>query len=342
MTKIRDDHFPTSAQINELACFASDRYLERVTESVTVLQCCQDSNNTSLVIVDFVLVGAFYFTPVCKILEVDGDTSYTTNNTIARLALGHYKNPNIPIDTQCNTFHGQLVFDFGQVISDFLEAHSIKFELTMVGQVPQSYGINFTPQSPSYIFEWEKGVLPQPVSITYQNGSYNVVFEYAGNKDCSCSIQCVVPSGISNNIQFCPDQKQTVTIYNGGLLSDPTTLLISLRDSVGNISALEIQPLMGVDPAPPTISYNESPRHVSVTILAESIGGIKLENTQYQVLKYDTNQHNYFVWKDWSNRSSMTFLDDDLLPGHTYGYAVRYRGQFNDITNLSSWSSIIV
>lgn len=337
-TKIRDENFLTPAQINELPCFTADRWLNKVDESVTITQVCQDSDNTSLVIIDFVLVGTFYFTPYCKILSVDG-IDYTSNNVSAPLAIGHYSNPAIPIATNCQTFHGKLVFDFGSVIPNYTTATEIVFELGMIGQIPQSYGVSFPNQDCSDEYTWTKGVLPSPVSITYQNGNYNVVFEYAGTKDCSCSIQCIVPSGVSNNVQFCPNEKQTISVYYGDLSIDPSTFIIQLSDSIGNSSVLSVQPLFGVSPIAPSVSLLDNPSRIEVSITPRSINGIELEDVLYQIFRYEGSVSNYNIWKDWSNRSSI-FIDTDILPNKTYGYAVRYKGKFGDMTQLSTWYSV--
>jgi len=340
MTKILDINFPSSEQINSLPCFASDRHLEKITESVTVTQCCQDPDNSSLVVIDFVLVGAFYFVPYVKILKVDDDSTYETRGITAPLAIGHFKNPDIPIDTRCLTYHGQVVFDFGSVIPDYTTCTTIEFELGMIGQVPQAYGVTFPTQTPTDRYSWQKGVLPIPVAISYANGNYSIVFEYKGNRNCSCAIQCVVPSGVSNNIQFCPDETQSITTYVGDLTDDPSTILISLRDSVGNLSVLELQPLLQVKPATPIIASQSSPSRIEVGITKTSTGGTYLENVQYQILKYEGTANNYIVWKDWSNRQNLTFIDTEVLPYKTYGYAVRYKGAFDEISNLSDWNSI--
>lgn len=340
MTTIRDEEFLSPEEINNIPCHASDRYLKKVDESVIVVQVCQDSIDTSLVIIDFVLVGAFLFTPYCKILRVDGDTSYASNDVYAPLALGNYRNPDIPINTQCSTFHGQLVFDFGQVIPNFVTATEIEFELGMRGQLPQAFGVSFPEQTPIDVYTWQKNVLPNPISVSYFNGSYNVTFEYLGRLDCSCNIQCVVPSGVSHNIQFCPDQKQTVNIHYGNLTQDPTTLLIQLRDGVGNVSQLELQPLIGVKPVPPDVTLQSNPRAAHISVFPNSIGGQFLEGIQYQIIKYYGTQSNHTVWKDWSSKFSSTIVDTELLPNRTYGYAIRFKGKFNEVSHLSDYFSI--
>lgn len=341
MTKIPDFSFPTVDQINSLPCYTADRFLTKVDEQVLITQVCQDANIPSLVIIDFVLVGAFYFTPFCKILEVDGDTSYTTNGVVAPLAIGHFRNPDIPIQTNCQTFHGQIVFDFGSVIPDFTTAANIIFELGMIGQVPQSFGISFPPQTPTQQFSWTKGVLPSPINISYINGNFNIIFEYKGSVTCNCAIQCVTPSGTTQNIQFCPDQQQMVTIQNGDLSSDPVNFYIQLSDTLGNKSILSVQPVIGTTPRAPTTTIEDSPRRVQIGISKTSANGVAYDETvDYQVLKYYTSTNNLIIWKDWSSRNVSSFIDLDVIPNGVYGYAVRFRGAFGDESNISDWTIV--
>lgn len=341
MTKIRDENFPTVDQINSTPCYTADRFLNKVDESVIITQVCQDSNITSLVILDFVLVGAFNFTPSCKILEVDGDTSFTTAGVVAPLAVGHYKNPSIPIETNCQTYHGQLVFDFGAVIPTFTTAVNIKFQLVMVGDSPQSFGVSFPSQTVVSDFSWTKGILPSPININYVNGIFNIVFEYKGSVNCSCAIQCIVPSGTTQNIQFCPNQSQVVNIYNGDLSDDPVNYYIQLVDSLGNSSILSVQPIIGTVPRAPTVTLNTSPRKVEIGISKTSINNVAYdEQVEYQILKYNTSTNNLIIWKDWSNRPVSSFFDLDTLPNAIYGYAVRFRGKFNDESSLSDWTIV--
>lgn len=339
MTIIRDENFPTPAQINELECVSASRHLDRVLESVSVVEICQDSSNPSLVIMGFSLVGAFLFTPYCKILEVDGDTSYTTNDVTAPLALGHFRNADIPINTNCQTVHPELVFDFGRVIPNFLSAQRIRFLVGMVGTIPLSYGVSFPPQTPTVVYMWEKGVLPHPVSMRYIGDRLEVSFQYNGTEDCSCNIQCVTPSGVSREITFCPDDIQTISIIQS-LTGDPYSFNISLRDGIGNISDLDVTTLFNVDPQSPMVEFYPSPKRIEISISKLSANGSTLDDFDYQIIKYINSPSNHVIWKDWSERSWSYFIDRDILPNQTYGYSVRYKGRFEDISNFSPWTVI--
>lgn len=338
-TKIKDEDFDTPAEINATECFTASRWLNKVEESVKILQVCQDSTNSALVIIDFSLAGAFQFTPFCNILSVDGDTSYLSNGTQAPLAVGHFQNPDIPILTNCQTISSKIVFDFGAVIPDFISAQVVEFELGMVGEVPQAFGVSFPNQTPTDTFLWQKGVLPTPINLTYQNGNLNVVFDYAGQAECACNVQCVSPTGVTHQITFCADQRQAIDIDVGLLTGDPASILLTLQDSVGNNSDMLIQAMTEVIPTKPSVVIS-SERIATIAITNTSLNGQELIDAQYQILRYQGSESNFSIWKDWSKYEWSSFIDDQLLPGTVYGYAVRYKGSFNDFSNLSSWTTV--
>lgn len=342
-TKIPDFNFSSPEEINPQPCVTAARYLNAVPEQVTITQVCQDPNDTSLVIINFILVGAFEFTPMLKILAVDGDTTYEDNGVQGIFALGHYKNPTIPINTNCTTYQGQIVFDIGRRINNYISANTITFELVMVGQVPLSYGVQFPNQTCSHIFEWNKGVLPVPVGILYNGDAMQVMFEYNGNVDCSCQIQCFIPSGVSQNISFCPGETQVVSLYQNSDSTDPYTVLIQLSDPKGNISNIEFQTLISTVPIAPSISKDIKPRRVNVSLTRQSINFVDIEEkAQYQILKYQGNSANRMIWKDWSDKNWNFFVDYDVIPGETYGYAIRFKGQLGEVSQISDWSVITI
>jgi len=343
MTQIPDENFATPAEINQHPCVTADRWLQAVPETVTINQVCQDIYNTSLVIFNISLVGAYLFTPRLKIVAVDGDTSYALNGITAPFAQGHYKNPEIPINTNCVTWHGELVFDVGSVIPDYLKASEIEFQLEMIGQVPQAYNVNYPAQTATTNYLWVKGVIPSPVNLTYLNGELGVTFEYNGNVDCSCDISCSIATGVTQNIQFCPDETQTVTLYQDPNSTDPFSVLVQLSDTIGNTSDLEFQTVFNTLPKAPIISVGEKPQRVNINILRQSANDIAVnDEIQYQVLKYFGSEANYQVWKDWSRHDWSNFVDYDVLPGQTYGYALRFRGMFGDISRISEWTEITI
>lgn len=336
---IRDQDFATPGTLNQLDCISADRFLERVDESVSIIQVCQDAQNPSLVIVTFSLVGAFLFTPYCKILEVDGNTSYELNDVTAPIAIGHYRNNDIPINTNCRTVSPEIVFDFGRVIPNFLSAHTIKFLVGMIGTVPLGFGVTFPNQTPTVTHTWSKGVLPRPVALTYQNNSLFVTFEYNGSHDCSCNIQCIEPSGVNFPLSFCPNETQGLS-FQTVLSGDPYSLVLQLEDSIGNRSSLNINTVYQVNPAPPYVGHRTGPIRNEISISNLSVNGKDVGTTDYQIIKFIGTVGNHYIWKDWSERPTSYFIDRDIIPNTTYGYSVRYKGKFGDISNLSDWTIV--
>jgi len=343
MTLIPDEVFLSPAEINLHPCMSSSRWLNVVPESVIITQVCQDSNNTSLVIFNITLVGVFLFTPTLKILSVDDNSSYEENNIVAPFALGHFRNPMLPINTACNTYHGQLVFDVGSVIPEYRSAQTIVFKLIMAGQTPQSFGVNFPNQTATYNYQWNKGVLPSPVGLTYYQGSIGVTFQYEGNVDCSCNIQCFIPTGVSKNVIFCPGEKQTVYLYQDPNSTDPYSILVQLSDSLGNISDLNLQAVFNTVPKAPVVSTSVKPKRVNITIFRQSENDIEInDDVQIRVMKFEGSPSNQSVWKDWSGIGWNTFVDFAVLPGERYGYALQFKGKFGDISTISSWTEITI
>jgi len=343
MTKIRDENFSDPSEINMHPCVTSDRWLNAVPETVVINQVCQDVYNTSLVIFNISLVGAFLFSPTLKITAVDGDVSYSTNSVSAPFAQGHYKNPEIPINTNCATWHGQLVFDVGSVIAEYLSAATIEFVLEMQGQVPLSYNVSYPAQTAVTTFVWNKGIIPSPVNLTYVEGSLGVTFEYNGEVDCACDISCSVASGVTQNITFCPGEMQTVILYQDPNSTDPFSVLIQLSDTIGNNSSLEFQTVFNTEPKPPIVTKGDKPKRVSVGILKQSANNVEIDAVvQYQVLKYVGSPANATVWKDWSRHDWSNFVDYDVLPRQSYGYALKFKGLFDDESQLSEWSEITI
>lgn len=341
MTFIPDENFPTPAEINQQPCVTADRYLNAVEQTVNISQVCQDIYNTSLVIFDISLVGPFLFTPTLRIISVDGDNSYEQNGVTAPFAVGHFRNPEIPINTNCQTWFGQVVFDVGGVVPNYLTASSIEFELVMVSTLPQSFGVTFPNQPAVTRYTWTKTTTPSPISLFYTNGDLQVTFEYLGELECSCDLTCSTATGVSQNVKFCKDEQQVVTFYQDPNSSDPYTILLELQDSLGNTSSVSFQSVFGVDPMPPTVLRGTKPKRLEVSIVKASAANVLVDSeVQYQVVRYEGSPSNYTVWKDWSDRNWTNFIDYDVTLGQKYGYALRFRGKLGDESALSDWTEI--
>lgn len=333
------NNFPSPDTINLMPCMSSSRYLNAVDPSVVVSRCCIDPSDTNIVIIDFSLIGPFNFVPYCKILKVDDD-DWRQDNIYAHIIYSHPSCCPSVINTNCQVYHGQLVCDFSKTIPSFLSASLIEFELGMVGSAPQSYGVEQPIMSASYNFVWEKGITVRPINLAYRDGNLVLEFMYEGNKECACNVQCTNLSGVNYDLVFCPDKAQELIFQHGDLDGTPQSILLQFSNSAGNVTNLSIQGLLGVNINSPILAKSENPRHVSVSIDKRAINGDTLLDTEYQIFKYENTYKNYTLWKDWCHIDWNSFVDFDVTPGRTYGYSVRYKGKYNDITNLSSWATI--
>lgn len=342
MPTVPDHSFLSPTEVNIHECVSASRFLQKSNDILDIVSVCQDPNNINLVVVTFSLVGTFLYLPCLKILDVDGDTSYGTNNVVAPIAVGYPTNVAIPIDTNCQTLHASIAFDFGQVIANYRSARTITFMLQMNGTIPQSYGVSFPNQSAEVDFTWNKGLLPQPINITYTtNGYVSVTFGYNGDVDCSCNISCVIPSGLSQDLVFCPGQAQTVLLYNGNNQEDIYRILINLTDSLGNESSIDYNSYIYSTPQSPTTIVGIKPKRIDVSLRRITTNGTEIpSDVEYQILKYHGSEQNTKVWKDWSKHSWDFFVDYDIVPGESYGYAVRFKGRYGDVSNRSEWSVV--
>lgn len=336
--KIQDENFPSADDLNDLDCVIADRFLNSVEDALSIVNVCQDIFNISLVVIDFTLTGTFKYSPRCQILEVD-EEEYS--DVFVPLVSSYYLSTPLPLTTNCNVLQGKLCFDFGSVISNFVSANTIKFKLILEGAVPQSYGVDFTPNNPERLYVWNKGRFPSPVNLTYVNGSLIAEFSNPGATDCSCNLTCSIPSGVDIDLTLCPDQKQSVVIYTGGLSGQAQYINLTFRDSIGNESYINIQSLIDSSILPLTVSHNVAPFRNDIFMNRTLINGDTIStDSQFQIWKYEGTSKNYKLWKDWSSRDWSYFVDYDIIPGQTYGYSVRFRGAYGDLSNFSTWTTV--
>jgi len=342
MTTIPDSQFRGPDQLNALPGMSSSRFITLANQRLEVTSTCQDSNNPSLVILEFQLTGLFYYMPTVKILQVDDDASYETNGVIAPVYRNDTRFSSLPIAALNGSVDGKILVDFGSAIPNFLAAQKVRFKLEMTPQASTVPGTTLSAQPVSVEFGWEKGLLPTPYTISYEQGVLKVYFQYLGQADCSCNIQCITPSGVNTDLNFCPNDIQAVNISKD-LNGDPFTFNIIIKDTIGNTSTLDVTTLINVIPASPVLNLYGPSNQVlrnEITINRLNVNAISVFDADYQIIKYVDTPSNYFIWKDWSSRGWNTFIDDDIKYGHVYGYAVRYKGKYGDISSFSPWAVI--
>jgi len=355
-TKVPDNEFLSHEILNKMHCVASDRYLHKVPELVEVLECCQDELNPSIVYIKFKLNGVFDYTPRitktgkvgCMILRVDNDTSFQRDKVVAPIFLNYHRSDpkSLPLNTKCKDAIFTLAFDFGTVIPEFLGAKEIIFRLRMDGILPSRLKFQKFQKLEKSVFDdynWKKGPTPNPYRMDYDpdREKLMVYFQFQQGIPCHCNILCESISGDPGVVQYCEDKTSRVIVdFVAG--NDPGQLLLYFSDGFGNTSSLDVQPLVKVLPSAPSAYKKEKPRRVEVGFSRMSVGGTKLQDgIAYQIWKYDQSISSARIWKDWSYRAYSTFSDTDVIPGRTYGYAVRYRGSFGEESLLSGWSTVV-
>lgn len=351
-TKVPDVKFPTPEILNKIPCTGSDRYLVAVPELIEIIDVCQDESNPSIVYIDFKLNGVYNFTPTLFIKKVDEDDNYAKVGVTAPIVRSYWRsNPKLEninyIFTACKTQQYTLAFDFGSVIPEFLGSNFIDFVLRMDGvlppelDLPDSKILNKTIEDRQL---WNKGPIPNPLKLEYNPTAGKLIFyfEFEDSIPCTCNITCKTLQGNTNSIQYCEDKVSRIVVdYVGGESIDD--LLLTFTDAVGNTATLNIEPTVDLTPLKPTLVYLESPRRVELSIKKETTSGRKLKNnTAYQIWRYEGSLNNVSIWKDWAVQEPGTFVDMSIIPGKRYGYAVRYKGEYGDVSKLSDWEVVSV
>lgn len=333
-TKIKDEDFKSPIVLNKMNCVSASRFLNKVDEYLKIVRVCQDPMNPGFVAIDFQLAGVYDFIPTCTILTVDNKPL----NQTAPLLVENYRNPVLPIKTACKVFNGTLVYDFARIIQNHISAREIAFELKMEGTLSKSLGLGFDlTKTVTDQYLWKKGVFPSPIGMFFDNGQLVITFEFKDKLDCSCNILCTVPSGVQYDVQYCPDTRQKVIINTGPLTGDPSQISLKFRDVVGNLSELAILPMINVKPKPPKLSHKLNPTRIEIGIDKSTVSGMPLQDVEYQLWRYEGTESNIKLISDWTHRDWQVYVDTDLLPGTVYGYSIRFKGKFNDVSKLSEW-----
>ena len=333
MTRIPDSQFRDPAQLNLIPNLSSSRVFRGVPGSFSLGNVCQDSDDPRKILIDFSLAGYGVDRLEVSILSVDGDTSYATSSVIAPIILSDARNFRFPISYSQGPVSGKVVADFGIAIPELLTKTIIIFRVSAFDRAGSVLS--------SVDYTWSKANLPRPVGMNYSNGSLQFLFQYDGEQNCSCDIQCVIPSGVTTNLTFCPEQTQTINLEQV-LDGDPFNFSIVVRDALGNTSTLNSTTILNVVPQPPSLGIAQKDRHNApvgtILVNPQSTNNIEIKYRYYQIIRYESTPNNYQIWKDWTDSPETVLYDDKLKIGKDYGYAIRYKGEYNDITEFSSWA----
>lgn len=321
-----------------------------VPESLTITECCQDPDNLNIVYVRCSINGIYKYEPHCSV-SWDGNTVDVTN-----LFIPNYKGVGVDvglIDVGCGSGSFLLAYNVGSVIADFNTISNVTITLQFMGleldldlsPIVQNANI-FVSTNPTASTVLLKGLTPKPYRLYFDsvNNQLKVQYSNLGNTACLCAINCVTPNVDDYNLTTCDDEIQEISIDANSIFGDPTNADIVFQDSIGNSTAISIQALINVKPAKPNLLLQSNPLHVNVVVYSVTVNGTVLDpdKLKYQILRYENNPDNVEIWKDWTSKSWKSLYDRNIVSGRTYGYAVRFQGEFEDISYTSDWATIEV
>jgi hypothetical protein len=330
---------------SDLPCTASGLGGVFVPESAQILEVCQDPDNLGIIYIITTIKGVYQYTPT---LEVTWG-SETVN--VDSLYVPNYKGEGaaFPIDVKCGSKTVTLAYNVGNVIPNFKTVNMIDLELKFIGSadgIGETEFIQeiFQSSDPAVSYTFVKGLSPTPYKVYFDPNSekLKVQFVNLGDKPCACAIDCVVPTQEDLDIAVCKDEAQEVTINKNLIVGDPTKATITFVDSIGNQSDIDLQLMNSVKPLRPQAFAHADPYHAKVSINYVSENGATLnpDKIMYQVFKYEGTPNSARIWKDWSDQPVTSFVDTEVRHGYTYGYGVRFKGEFGELSDMSSWSTV--
>jgi hypothetical protein len=333
---------------SNLPCVAASIGAVIVPESLTILECCQDPDNLNIIYIQLSVSGIFDYTPTVT-AEVDGNITGITSFFIPS-----YKGiglSSFPITTNCGSRNVLIAFNAGSAITSFASVPSVTINIVLNGVANLSSLSNFinnsgilTSSNPTASFVLNKGITPTPYRIYFDRNSNQLKIQYTsiGSNACLCAINCVNPTEDDFSLTVCNNEIQEISVDNNQIFGDPTNLTISFQDNIGNISNLSIHTVINAVPAPVGLNLLADSVGIQVLVYFVSINGVLIDSSKvsYQILRYENNPDNIKILFDWTDKDWKVLIDKDIRTGRKYGYSVRFKGEFGEISELSAWSVI--
>jgi hypothetical protein len=263
------------------------------------------------------------------------------------------QSPVLPIDPMCGSTTVTLAYNAGSLVPSFETLKELTIKLQFVGNnsnlnlpdILLSSGV-FVSTNPQTTALFTKGITPKPYKIYFDPDTSILKIQYTniGDKPCLCAINCVDPEESDFSLTICQDEIQEVSTENTSIVGDPANINITFLDSIGNKTNLNVHSMIGVKPTAPFALYKESPKRIETGFYytTENLTVIKKHKVQYQIWRYKNNIDNAKIWKDWSSSNASSFYDKDIRSGITYGYAVKFRGEFGEESDFSDWIEVVI
>jgi len=318
-----------------------------VEEKLTVEGVYQDPDNLSIIYIKALIQGVFIYTPTLTI-EWEGKSQIFDSRYIP-----NWKGESVesfPINTLRSSQIVTLAYDIGAGIDNFASLKEFNIKLTFMGSSDEILSNPvmsdiFKSSNPSFEHLFVKGMSPTPYNIYYDSTTGKIKIQYLdmGEVPCLCSINCVNPTSDDFNLTSCNDEVQEISIDANTTLGDPSLATITFIDCIGNTTYVNVNAMVNVEPIQMTVLKSEEPLRNNITFSYISINStiISNEGLSYQIIRYISNEDNLKILKDWSSDAISSFIDADILPGKTYGYRVRFKGEFGDISKSSQWATVV-
>lgn len=252
-------------------------------------------------------------------------------------------------------------------MTDFYTAPGPSPWFSYMGDVPMPHnGIDWGIVSFGLAFE--KGYTPPPVTVeNYADGSgLRLIFDSDtfSTTGCICNIDCSgavftgLPTDAEGTATVCPvTDGYSVDVVTSGDGIDPVVIEITYTDALGNESSLEIDSIYDITHQPLSYWVSEESGvdfiELAPPFLTSSGTQIRDSVEAWQVQKYVTNEANAQTCVDWTTVSEtsnpVNYLNRtggvarvSLTSGTTYGFRVRYRSYYGEVSPWSDWITATV
>ncbi|RMG74290.1 MAG: hypothetical protein D6710_01870 [Nitrospirae bacterium] len=329
-----------------LPCTAAGLGGVLIPESAEIVELCQDPNSTDVIYMWVNLIGAYLYDHRAWVI-IDN-----TEIEITGLLIPNYKGEGVThdmIDTECGGKTLLFGYSVGAAIEGYASIPEFDVKIQFFGHT-ETISTNpivndvFRSVNPSDTKTLVKGVTPDPYVLFFDPNTNTIRASFIGLGDepCFCAINCVTPSADDFNVTTCEDEAQEVTIDATSIVGDPTNVTITFVDSRGNSTDVDVNIVVNMKPMPPFASWAQEDDVIRVGFAYQSINGTQVDPSKvmYRILKYENNPDNNWVFKGWSSKPWTNFIDSDVKPEKTYGYAVEFMGEFGEMSNISDWTVV--
>jgi hypothetical protein len=335
-----------------------------VPERIVINNACQDPDNVNILYMEVAINGVFDYTPSLDVLYIDENNHESVSNVSSRFIFD-YKGSNqspseFPISTNCDVEGAPssmtvlLAWDVGLQINNFNSLPEMTLRLSMGGEfdtdlfaqdIIDEISEIFQSSDPVEEYLFIKGPSAVPYALYYDEDTDELKLQYAGlgNIPCVCSINCGDLTVDGQTLEICDDEIQEVSVTTASVVGDPLNISITFTDAIGNITDLSAHLVHQTIPRNPEAFFTDHFGDcVQVVPFFVSSNGkvIDMKKVTYQIWKYTNTEDNVELLQDWSTKRWTTYFDREIRLGNTYGYAVRFKGEFGEPSFLSSWRKV--